>query len=86
MAIVEAELVGGERSYWACMPTKALLRDAAARQLPGAVTGHLDAAAVLSARQLHLPLARRRQVAWLNAAGITLLRATGGSPGPAPSR
>lgn len=84
-AIVERELVGGECSYWACMPTKALLRSASAlravRQLPGAreaVTGDLDAAAVLGRRDSFASHWQDDgQVAWLASAGIALHRGQG---------
>ncbi|MEO3772121.1 NAD(P)/FAD-dependent oxidoreductase [Micromonospora sp. B9E7] len=84
-AIVERELVGGECSYWACMPTKALLRSAsalrAARQLPGAreaVTGGLDAAAVLGRRDSFASHWQDDgQVSWLESAGIALHRGQG---------
>ncbi|WP_338025601.1 dihydrolipoyl dehydrogenase family protein [Actinoplanes awajinensis] len=84
-AIVERELVGGECSYWACMPTKALLRSAAAlravRNLPGAsqaVTGDLDPAAVLRRRDDFASHWKDDgQAAWLASAGITLHRGHG---------
>src|SRR5262250_2853928 len=57
VAIVERELVGGECSYWGCIPSKTLIRPgdvlAAARRAPGAaqaVTGHLDTAAAFAQR------------------------------------
>ena len=84
-AIVEEDLVGGSCSYWACMPSKALLRSAevrdAALQLNGAkqaVTGKLDAAAVL-ARRDHFTSNHddSGQAAWVHEAGITLLRGRG---------
>ena len=57
-AIVEAELVGGECSYWACMPSKALLRPAQVVAEAGAVGGvtgaRLDPAPVLARRNRHL--------------------------------
>ncbi|RWZ67704.1 NAD(P)/FAD-dependent oxidoreductase [Labedella populi] len=84
-AIVEAELVGGECSYWACMPTKALLRDAAAlraaRRLPGAaaaITGDLDPAAVFARRDRFASGWKDDgQVAWLDQVGISLVRGHG---------
>jgi dihydrolipoamide dehydrogenase len=89
-AVVERELVGGECSYWACMPTKALLRSEAAlraaRHLPGAreaVTRGLDAAAVLARRDsFSSHWEDDGQVSWLQSAGIALYRGHGriGSP------
>jgi pyruvate/2-oxoglutarate dehydrogenase complex dihydrolipoamide dehydrogenase (E3) component len=84
-AIVERELVGGECSYWACMPTKALLRSGAAlraaRQVPGAreaVTGELDVAAVLRRRDSFASdWQDDGQVSWLESVGIPLHRGHG---------
>jgi dihydrolipoamide dehydrogenase len=81
-AIVEAELVGGECSYWACMPSKALLRSGSllreARRVGGvreAVTGDLDVASVLRRRdRMTHDWNDDGQVAWLNGAGIDLVR------------
>ena len=54
VALVEQHLVGGECSYYACMPSKALLRPgellAEARRVPGLHVDGLDAAAVLARR------------------------------------
>jgi len=80
--IVEAELVGGECSYWACMPSKVLLRSgavlAAARRVAGAaeaVTGQLDVAAVLKRRtEFTHDWNDDSQAEWLDSAGIDLLR------------
>jgi len=82
VALVESALVGGECSYWACMPSKALLRPgdalAAARAVPGAdaaVSGRLDVAAVLARRdEVAAHWDDAGQVAWVEGAGLTLLR------------
>ncbi len=83
--IVESELVGGECSYWACMPSKALLRSGAAlraaRDVDGAkqaVTGDLDIAAVLRRRDtMTSDWNDSGQVEWLQGAGIDLVRGHG---------
>ncbi len=89
-AIVEAELVGGECSYWACMPSKALLRGTEALTEARAVSG--AAAAVTGDQDVAATLARRDsftshwkddgQVQWLEGAGITLHRGRGRLSGP----
>ena len=80
--IIESELVGGECSYWACMPSKALLRSgaalAAARRVPGAaeaITGGVDVAATLARRTSFTSnWSDAGQASWLESAGIDLLR------------
>jgi dihydrolipoamide dehydrogenase len=82
VALVERELVGGECAYWACMPSKALLRPAQVlaevQRVPGAkqaVTGALDPAAVLARRDevIH-DLDDSAQLPWVQEHGITLYR------------
>ncbi|WP_043261993.1 dihydrolipoyl dehydrogenase family protein, partial [Streptomyces sp. e14] len=89
-AIVESELVGGECSYWACMPSKALLRPiiarADARRLPGlseAVRGPLDTAAVLARRDEYTSHWHDDgQVGWVEGIGADLYRGHGRLAGP----
>jgi pyruvate/2-oxoglutarate dehydrogenase complex dihydrolipoamide dehydrogenase (E3) component len=83
--IVEAELVGGECSYWACMPSKALLRPIelveSGRDVPGVaqiLTGSLDVEAILARRD---ESTHHRddtgQVEWATGAGIDVVRGRG---------
>ncbi|CAL9596925.1 Mercuric reductase [Actinosynnema sp. ALI-1.44] len=82
-ALVEAERVGGECSYWACMPSKALLRPghalAAARRVPGVPVGDaLDAAAVLKRRnEFTSNWDDSGQVDWAVGAGLDVVRGRG---------
>src|SRR5580700_5231263 len=84
-AIVESELVGGDCSYWACMPSKALLRSGqalrAAQAVDGAsqaVTGRLDSAAVLRRRDKFASHWKDdSQVRWLDNHHIDLGRGIG---------
>ncbi|MGY1705376.1 dihydrolipoyl dehydrogenase family protein [Geodermatophilus sp. SYSU D00697] len=84
-ALVESDLVGGDCSYWACMPSKALLRGtealAAARAVDGAeqaVTGEQDVAATLARRDAFAAhWDDSGQARWVEGAGIELVRGTG---------
>jgi pyruvate/2-oxoglutarate dehydrogenase complex dihydrolipoamide dehydrogenase (E3) component len=85
VAIVEQHLVGGECSFYACMPSKALLRPgqvlAEARRVPGAaeaVTGDLDVEAVFRRRDKAAhDFSDEEQLPWLEERGIALIRGHG---------
>ncbi|MFG3101917.1 dihydrolipoyl dehydrogenase family protein [Streptomyces sp. NPDC048182] len=89
-AIVESELVGGECSYWACMPSKALLRPviarADARRLPGlaeTVRGPLETERVLARRdEFTSHWKDDGQVEWIDGTGTDLYRGQGRLAGP----
>ena len=83
VAVVEHHLVGGECSYYACMPSKSLLRPgellAEARRVPGVPVGDgLDVAAVLARRDevIH-DRDDSSQLPWLEERGVTLVRGRG---------
>ena len=89
VALVEPHLVGGECSYYACMPSKALLRPAEVlaevKRVPGAseaVTGELDVQAALRRRDevIH-DLDDSGQLPWLEDRGIQLFRGAGALDG-----
>ncbi len=85
VALVERELVGGECSFYACMPSKALLRPAQAlaeaRRIPGAAEadgGVIDVAAVLRRRdEVVHNLEDDAQMPWIEERGIALVRGHG---------
>ena len=85
VAIVEDHLVGGECSFYACMPSKALLRPAEAlaeaRRIPGAreaAAGPLDVAAALRRRDEVIDdLDDSHQLPWLEQRGVSLVRGRG---------
>ncbi len=85
VALVESHLIGGECSYYACMPSKALLRPgelyAEAKRVPGvaeAVGGEIDVDAALSRRDevIH-DLSDESQLPWLEKRGVKLYRGEG---------
>jgi dihydrolipoamide dehydrogenase len=80
VAIVERELVGGECSYWACVPSKTLLRpgEAAHAANDAAARASVDVTAALAWRDFMVSnYSDAGQVSWLAEHGITLLRGSG---------
>ncbi|MDO5681715.1 MAG: NAD(P)/FAD-dependent oxidoreductase [Propionibacteriaceae bacterium] len=80
--LIEQELVGGECSYWACMPSKALLRPveivATTQHLPGVTAAELDPAALLARRDDWVShYDDTGQVDWAESEGIRVIRGVG---------
>jgi pyruvate/2-oxoglutarate dehydrogenase complex dihydrolipoamide dehydrogenase (E3) component len=90
VALAERERVGGECDYWACIPSKTLLRPGealeAAREAPGAreaVGGELDPEAAFEWRDFMVAgYDDTSKVGWLDASGIALLRGPARIVGP----
>ncbi len=80
VAVVERELVGGECSYWACIPSKTLLRpgEAVAGARDAAATAEVDVQAALAWRDFMVSdYSDAGQEQWLESEGIALLRGSG---------
>jgi pyruvate/2-oxoglutarate dehydrogenase complex dihydrolipoamide dehydrogenase (E3) component len=80
VALVERGLVGGECSYWACIPSKTLLRPGEAVQgaREAAASAQVDVNAALAWRDFMVSdYSDAGQVRWLAGNGIDLLRGTG---------
>ena len=85
VALVERELVGGECSYWACIPSKTLLRPGEAAQAArdAATSAQVDVEAALAWRDFMVSdYSDAGQQRWLAGKGIDLLRGTGKLAGP----
>jgi pyruvate/2-oxoglutarate dehydrogenase complex dihydrolipoamide dehydrogenase (E3) component len=85
VALVERELVGGECSYWACIPSKTLLRpgEAAHAARDAAASAQVDVEAALAWRDFMVSdYSDAGQERWLAGAGIDLLRGSGRLAGP----
>jgi pyruvate/2-oxoglutarate dehydrogenase complex dihydrolipoamide dehydrogenase (E3) component len=86
VAIAERELLGGECSYWGCIPSKTLLRPGEALQAAREATiagGSLDPAAVFAWRDFMVSdYDDAGQAAWADGEGITVLRGAARLDGP----
>ena len=85
VALVERELVGGECSYWACIPSKTLLRPGEAVQAArdAGARAQVDVEAALAYRDFMVSnYSDAGQERWLAGKGIDLLRGTGRLAGP----
>ncbi|MGZ4200931.1 MAG: dihydrolipoyl dehydrogenase family protein [Thermoleophilaceae bacterium] len=90
VAIVERELLGGECSYWACIPSKTLLRPGealqAAREAPGAaeaVDGGVRAAGAFAWRDFMVSgYSDEGQARWAESVGVDVIRGEGRLTGP----
>jgi pyruvate/2-oxoglutarate dehydrogenase complex dihydrolipoamide dehydrogenase (E3) component len=85
VALIERDLVGGECSYWACIPSKTLLRpgEAAHAAQEAAASAQVDTGAALAWRDFMVSdYSDAGQERWLAGKGIDLLRGTGRLAGP----